>query len=81
MALDAPDQKTLNSLPGCPRSTMHTASKVNALSLMKSLRYTSAQVSLSGKAARLTPHLRQVRDNWRRCYALADSLLIRFDGR
>jgi len=55
---------------------MHTASRINALSLNEIFAlYERAGFLYPEKAARLLPHLKQVRDNWRRMLRAGDSLL------
>src|SRR5205814_10569554 len=67
MSLDALDQRTLKSLPRL--SDVHTSYgvEVNALSINQLFAlYERTGFLYPGKAARLTPHLGQVRENWRR---------------
>jgi len=76
MALDALDQKTLKSLPRL--SEVHTSYgvEVNALSINQLFAlYERTGFLYPGKAARLTPHLGQVRENWRRMLRGGESLL------
>src|SRR5712692_4112923 len=76
MALDALDQKTLNSLPRLSEVYDAYGVEVNALSLNEIFAlYERAGFLYPEKAARLTQHLRQVRDNWRRMLRAGDSLL------
>jgi len=76
MALDALDQKTLNSLPRLSEVYDAYGVEVNALSLNEIFAlYERAGFLYPEKAARLTPHLKQVRDNWRRMLQAGDSLL------
>jgi hypothetical protein len=76
MPLDALDQKTLKSLPRL--SDVHTSYgvEVNALSINQLFAlYERTGFLYPGKAARLTPHLGQVRENWRRMLRGGESLL------
>jgi len=76
MPLDALDQKTLKSLPRL--SEVHTSYgvEVNALSINQLFAlYERTGFLYPGKAARLTPHLGQVRENWRRMLRGGESLL------
>ena len=76
MPLDALDQKTLKSLPRL--SDIHTSYgvEVNALSINQLFAlYERTGFLYPGKAARLTPHLGQVRENWRRMLRGGESLL------
>lgn len=76
MPLDALDQKTLKSLPRL--SDVHAAYgvEVNALSINQLFAlYERTGFLYPGKAARLTPHLGQVRENWRRMLRGGESLL------
>src|SRR5712664_2725427 len=76
MALDALDQKTLSSLPRLSEVYDAYGVEVNALSLNEIFAlYERAGFLYPEKAARLTPHLKQVRDNWRRMLRAGDSLL------
>ena len=76
MALDALDQKTLSSLPRLSEVYDAYGVEVNALSLNEIFAlYERAGFLYPEKAARLTPHLKQVRDNWRRMLKAGDSLL------
>ena len=76
MSLDALDQRTLKSLPRL--SDVHTSYgvEVNALSINQLFAlYERTGFLYPGKAARLTPHLGQVRENWRRMLRGGESLL------
>lgn len=76
MPLDTLDQKTLKSLPRL--SDVHTSYgvEVNALSINQLFAlYERTGFLYPGKAARLTPHLGQVRENWRRMLRGGESLL------
>lgn len=76
MPLDVLDQKTLKSLPRL--SDVHTSYgvEVNALSINQLFAlYERTGFLYPGKAARLTPHLGQVRENWRRMLRGGESLL------
>src|SRR5258708_19292453 len=76
MALDALDLKTLSSLPRLSEVYDAYGVEVNALSLNEIFAlYERAGFLYPEKAARLTPHLKQVRDNWRRMLKAGDSLL------
>jgi hypothetical protein len=76
MPLDALDQRILKSLPRL--SDVHTSYgvEVNALSINQLFAlYERTGFLYPGKAARLTPHLGQVRENWRRMLRGGESLL------
>jgi len=77
MALDALDQKTLSSLPRLSevlRCIRRRSQRV--VPETKSLHCTNAPVfSIPKKLPGLFPHLKQVRDNWRRMLKAGDSLL------
>src|SRR5882757_2499073 len=76
MALDALDQKTLNGLPRLSEVYDAYGVEINALSLNEIFAlYERAGFLYPEKAARLIPHLKQVRDNWRRMLKAGDSLL------
>jgi hypothetical protein len=76
MALDALDQKTLNSLPRLSDAYDAYGVEVNELSLNEIFAlYERAGFLYPEKAARLLPHLKQVKDNWRRMLRAGDSLL------
>jgi hypothetical protein len=76
MPLDALDQKTLNSLPLLSEVYDAFGVQVNALSVDEIFAlYERAGFLYPEKAARLLPHLGQVRENWRRMLRGGDSLL------
>lgn len=76
MALDELDKKTLSSLPKLAEVYDAYGVEVNALSLNEIFAlYERAGFLYPEKAARLMPHLKQVRDNWRRMLRAGDSLL------
>lgn len=76
MALDAVDQKTLKSLPRLSELHASYGVEVNALSINQLFAlYERTGFLYPGKAARLTPHLGQVRENWRRMLRGGESLL------
>lgn len=76
MHLDALDQKTLNNLPRLSEVHNSFGVAVNALSINQLFAlYERTGFLYPGKAARLTPHLGQVRENWRRMLRGGESLL------
>jgi hypothetical protein len=76
MALDAVDQKTLKSLPRLSELHASYGVEVNALSINQLFAlYERTGFLYPGKAARLTPYLGQVRENWRRMLRGGESLL------
>jgi hypothetical protein len=76
MPLDAMDQKTLKSLPRLSELHASYGVEVNALSINQLFAlYERTGFLYPGKAARLTPHLGQVRENWRRMLRGGESLL------
>jgi hypothetical protein len=76
MPLDALDQKTLKSLPRLSDVHASYGVDVNALSINQLFAlYERTGFLYPGKAARLTPHLGQVRENWRRMLRGGESLL------
>src|SRR5260370_30135857 len=76
MPLDALDQKTLNSLPRLSEVYDAYGVQVNALSVNEIFAlYERTGFLYPEKAARLLPHLGQVRENWRRMLQGGDSLL------
>ncbi len=76
MPLDALDQKTLDSLPALSEIYDAYGVQVNALSLNEIFAlYERAGFLYPEKAARLFPHLPQVRENWRRMLSAGESLL------
>lgn len=76
MPLDALDQKTLKSLPRLSDVHASYGVEVNALSINQLFAlYERTGFLYPGKAARLTPHLGQVRENWRRMLRGGESLL------
>jgi len=76
MPLDALDQKTLNSLPRLSEVYDAYGVQVNALSVNEIFAlYERTGFLYPDKAARLLPHLGQVRENWRRMLRGGDSLL------
>jgi hypothetical protein len=76
MPLDALDQKTLDSLPRLSEVYDAYGVQVNALSVSEIFAlYERAGFLYPEKAARLLPHLKEVRENWRRMMHGGDSLL------
>ena len=76
MALDPMDQKTLKSLPRLSEAYSSYGVEVNALSINQLFAlYERTGFLYPSKAARLTPHLGQVRENWRRMLRGGESLL------
>src|SRR5256714_2714441 len=76
MPLDALDQKTLSSLPRLSDVHDSYGVEVNALSVSEIFAlYERTGFLYPDKAARLLPHLGQVRENWRRMLRSGDSLL------
>ncbi|PYT80702.1 MAG: hypothetical protein DMG40_12140 [Acidobacteria bacterium] len=76
MPLDALDQKTLKSLPRLSEVHSSYGVEVNALSINQLFAlYERTGFLYPGKAARLTPYLGQVRENWRRMLRGGESLL------
>src|ERR1700704_2094721 len=76
MPLDALDQKTLTSLPRLSEVYEAYGVQVNALSVEEIFAlYERTGFLYPDKAARLFPHLAQVRENWRRMLKVGDSLL------
>src|SRR5947207_14398197 len=76
MLLDTLDQKTVDSLPDLPDVYDSYGVEVNALSVSEIFAlYERTGFLYPDKAARLLPHLEQVRENWRRMLRGSDSLL------
>src|SRR5467141_4159816 len=76
MPLDALDQKTVTSLPGLSEVYDAYGVQVNALSVNEIFAlYERTGFLYPDKAARLLPHLGQVRENWRRMLSAGESLL------
>lgn len=76
MPLDVLDRKTLTSLPGLSEVYDAYDVQINALSVNEIFAlYERAGFLYPEKAARLLPHLGQVRENWRRMLQASDSLL------
>lgn len=76
MVLDALDQKTFKSLPRLSEAHSSYGVEVNALTINQLFAlYERTGFLYPGKAARLTPHLGQVRENWRRMLRGGESLL------
>jgi hypothetical protein len=76
MNLDPLDHKTLKSLPRLSEAHSSYGVEVNALSINQLFAlYERTGFLYPGKAARLTPHLGQVRENWRRMLRGGESLL------
>src|SRR5882762_5745266 len=76
MPLDALDQETLTSLPRLSEVYDAYGVQVNALSVNEVFAlYERTGFLYPDKAARLLPHLGQVRENWRRMLNAGDSLL------
>src|SRR2546423_15455009 len=76
MSLNAIDQKTVDSLPDLPDVYEAYGVQVNALSVDEIFElYEHTGFLYPDKAARLFPHLGQVRENWRRMLSAGESLL------
>jgi hypothetical protein len=76
MPLDALDEKTLSSLPQLSEVYDAYGVQVNALSVNEIFAlYERTGFLYPDKAARLFPHLAQVRENWRRMLSAGESLL------
>src|SRR4030088_2746625 len=76
MPIDALDQKTLTSLPRLSEVYEAYGVQVNALSVEEIFAlYERTGFLFPDKAARLFPHLAQVRENWRRMMSAGESLL------
>jgi hypothetical protein len=76
MSLDTLDQKTVDSLPHLPDVYDAYGVQVNALSVSEIFAlYEHTGFLYPDKAARLFPHLGQVRENWRRMLRAGESLL------
>jgi len=76
MPLDALDQETLTSLPRLSEVYDAYGVQVNALSVNEIFAlYERTGFLYPDKAARLLPHLGQVRENWRRMLSAGESLL------
>jgi hypothetical protein len=76
MYLDALDQKIFKNLPRLSEAHSSYGVEVNALTINQLFAlYERTGFLYPGKAARLTPHLGQVRENWRRMLRGGESLL------
>src|ERR1700747_190286 len=76
MPLDALDQRTMTSLPRLSEVYDAYGVQVNALSVNEIFAlYERTGFLYPDKAARLFPHLPQVRENWRRMLSAGESLL------
>src|ERR1700739_513286 len=76
MPLDALDQRTVTSLPRLSEVYYAYGVQVNALSVDEIFAlYERTGFLYPDKAARLFPHLPQVRENWRRMLSAGESLL------
>jgi hypothetical protein len=76
MPLDALDEKTMTNLPGLSEVYDAYGVQVNALSVNEIFAlYEHTGFLYPEKAARLFPHLAQVRENWRRMLSVGESLL------
>ncbi len=76
MSLDTLDQKTVDSLPYLSDVYDAYGVQVNALSVSEIFAlYEHTGFLYPDKAARLFPHLTQVRENWRRMLSAGESLL------
>src|SRR5258708_37170778 len=76
MSLDTLDQETVDSLPHLPEVYDAYGVQVNALSVSEIFAlYEHTGFLYPDKAARLFPHLEQVRENWRRMLRAGESLL------
>src|SRR5690349_23807977 len=76
MPLDALDKKTLNCLPPLPEVYDAYGVQVNALSVNEIFAlYERTGFLYPDTAARLFPHMSQVRENWRRMLSAGEALL------
>jgi hypothetical protein len=76
MPLGALDEKTMTNLPGLSEVYDAYGVQVNALSVNEIFAlYEHTGFLYPEKAARLFPHLAQVRENWRRMLSVGESLL------
>ena len=76
MSLNTLDQKTVDSLPDLPDVYEAYGVQINALSVDEIFElYEHTGFLYPDKAARLFPHLGQVRENWRRMLSAGESLL------
>jgi len=76
MPLDALDEKTLTSLPRLSEVYDAYGVRVNALSVNEIFAlYERTGFLYPDKAARLFPHMSQVRENWRRMLSAGEALL------
>src|SRR5439155_25724584 len=76
MPLDSLDQKVMTSLPPLAEVYDPYGVQVNALSVVEIYAlYECTGFLYPDKAARLFPHLSQVRENWRRMLSAGESLL------
>src|ERR1700694_2395478 len=76
MPLDQLDQQMVDSLPQLADVYNRYGVEVNALSVPEIFAlYERTGFLYPDKAARLFPHLAQVRENWRRMLKVSDSLL------
>lgn len=76
MSLNTLDQKTVDSLPDLPDVYEAYGVQVNALTVSEIFAlYEHTGFLYPDKAARLFPHLGQVRENWRRMLSAGEALL------
>src|ERR1700691_2226970 len=76
MLLDAQDQEIVDNLPSLSDLYANYGVQVNAISVGELFAlYERTGFLYPDKAARLTPHIEQVRENWRRMFRGGDSLL------
>ena len=82
MSLDTLDQETVDSLPHLPDVYDAYGVQANALSVSEIFAlYEHTGFLYPDKAARLFPHLGQVRESWRRMLGAGESLQLCPDGR
>lgn len=76
MLIDAPDQEIVDSLPRLSELHASYGVEVNAIPVSELFAlYERTGFLYPDKAARLTPHIEQVRENWRRMLRGGESLL------
>src|SRR5258707_12962777 len=76
MLVDAPDQEIVDALPRLSELHASYGVEVNAIPVSELFAlYERTGFLYPDKAARLTPHIEQVRENWRRMLRGGESLL------
>src|SRR5947209_15467048 len=76
MSVDLLDQKVISELPPLSQVNSNYGVKMNALGVTELFAlYERTGFLYPAKAARLLPHLKEVRENWRRLLKAGDSLL------